>query len=152
MDEDHYRATYSSVNQRRCVFEKAILTKCVHCSRAGIFCLAERQGVACHSDVAQRQCRQLLDEMRARSRFALGIPSVEEQLPHAKEIKVQRGGLLGIRSVLGGDDAVEVPIEDVHALVNAATDAYGSVESLPYDEIVKSVVKFEGRRRRKKNR
>ncbi|MGV6859313.1 MAG: hypothetical protein ACWA5X_10090 [bacterium] len=150
MDEDHYRETYSSVNQRRCAFEKAVLTKCVHCSRAGIFCLAERQGVACHSEVAQKQCYALLVELRERSRFALGIPNIEDQLPHAKEIKVQRGGLLGIREVMGDSSAIEVPIDDVHRLVNSATDRFGAIESLPFDEIVKSVVKFEGRRRRKK--
>ncbi len=152
MDEDHYRSTYSSVNQRRCYYEKAILTKRAHCSRANIFCLAERQGVACHSDVAQYQCKLLLIEMRLRSRFALGIPSIEGPLPHAKEIKVQLGGLLGMRLALEPELAEETPIADIHELVNGLTDRCGNLDALPYDEIVKSVAKFQGRKKRRKSK
>lgn len=68
-------------------------------------------------------------------------------IPHAKDIKVQCGGLLGLQTQLNIDVGYP-PIANVYALVVAAANRYGSFERLPYGEIVQSVVAYEPRRRR----
>ena len=39
---------------------------------------------------------------------------------------------------------------DIKSLVQAAIDRYGSLDALPYDEIMQSIVQFQGRKRRQR--
>ena len=146
MDEDEYRSTYREVNPQRCGFEKALLTRTVHCSRAKIFCLAERYGAACGSEVSSRRCQQLLQLLRQRGSFALGLKSVDDRLPHSLEMKVQLGGLQGLgRSTDGHEGA----IDDIDGLVDNMQEKFGELDDLPFGDIVQSMVRYEVRRRRK---
>lgn len=148
MEEDEFRATYHAVNQRRCVFEKALNTHRCECSRAARFCLAGRDGVACKSPAAHAECSALIATLRSNAKFALQLTHVDDALPHGKEIKIQHGGLLGLRDLLKKPVAGGDRIEDIHALVDAGLKRYGDVKALPYGEIVKTVVAFKGRVRR----
>lgn len=145
MEEDQYRATYGEINPRRCVFEKAIGSRVCDCSRAHRFHLADREGVACGSEAARRLCRRCLDGLRRNARFALGLTKADSALPHSAEIRVQNGGLLGLQGLLANAPAGTVA--DICAVVTQARDRFGSVEALPYDRIVPSVVHYRGRRR-----
>lgn len=145
MDEDEYRSAYQEVNPQRCGFEKALLTRTVHCSQAKIFCLAERYGVACRSADSSRRCERLLQLLRRRGSFALGLKSVDDRLPHSLEMKVQMGGVQGIGRVLKRDDAVE----DLDGLAREAEKMFGELDDLPFGDIVQSMVRYEGRRRKR---
>ena len=151
MDEQEFRSTYHAVNGLRCVFEKSILSRrsrCAHCVR---FHLADREGAACDVPTAQRRCLELLGRLREKAIFALRITHIEGELPHAKEIRVQTGGLLGLRQALSPapmpDDGV---IEDINGLITEALLRHGDLDSLPYPRIMQAVVHFEGRPRRKR--
>lgn len=146
MEEDQYRSTYKAVNERRCVFEKAVLTRRCHCSCSSRFYLADREGIACNAAEAHARCRQLLHLLRENSRFALKLTGTGGELPHAKEIKVQNGGLLGLQKILV-PDAPEAEVSDIAALTVRAIERFGAIEALPYQEIVKTVTRFQGRRR-----
>lgn len=146
VEEDQYRGTYKSINERRCVFEKALLSQRCACMCATRFYLADREGVACDSAPAQKRCGLLLQLLRENAKFALKITSIAGELPHAKEIKVQNGGLLGLQHVLRPDLNAQNVI-DVAALATLGERTFGSLEKFPYREIVKSIVAFEGRRR-----
>ena len=89
--------------------------------------------------------------LRQKARFALKITSVETELPHGKEIKVQTGGLLGLQRILR-PDLVTDKVSDVAGSLGRGVQTYGSLEQLPYREIVKSIVNFEGRRRPRSKR
>jgi len=148
VDEDNYRSTYREFNELPCVFEKGILQQCCKCHLARHFNLAERVGVACNSGAAQQQCLAFLSIMQDKSVFALQLtPSSDGKLPHAKKIKIQCGGINGLQML---DGATQV-VKDVNQLLNHAIERYGDMERLPYEEIVRSVVTFEGRKRRKKS-
>lgn len=146
VEEDKFRTTYRSVNERRCVFEKAILSRRCACTCATRFYLADREGVACDSASAHRRCSQLISLLRENAKFALKVIAIDGELPHAKEIRVQSGGLLGLQHVLRPDLNAENVI-DVAALTTLGERTFGSLEKFPYREIVKSIVAFEGRRR-----
>jgi hypothetical protein len=84
--------------------------------------------------------------LRESAKFALKITAIEGELPHAKEIKVQAGGLLGLQHVLNPEsDASNVA--DIAALVALGERTFGALENFPYQEIVKTIIAFEGRRR-----
>ena len=148
MEEDEFRATYHAVNQRRCVFEKALNTRRCECSRAARFCLAGRDGVACKSASAHQTCVTFITNLRDNAKFALQLTHVDDALPHGKEIKIQHGGLIGLRRAMSGPDCTGDDIADIHALVREGLGRFGNVANLPYGEIVKSVVAFQGRPRR----
>ena len=151
VEEDQYRRTYKKLNERRCVFEKAILSRRCDCMCATRFYLADREGVACDAAPAQRRCEQLIRLLRENAKFALKLTTIDGELPHAKEIKVQNGGLLGLQHVLRPDLTGENVI-DVASLATLGERPFGSLEKFPYRDIVKAIVAFEGRKRPRSRR
>jgi hypothetical protein len=147
MDEQEYRDTYQAVNDRRCVFEKAINSRRCTCDKSRRFHLADREGITCRSAAANALCKILLDDMRSKARFALHQTSADGPLPHAREIKVQTGGLLGLQGLLHPEMDDAENIDNAIGLVDAALTRFGSLENLPYDIIVQSIVRFEGRKK-----
>ena len=142
-NEDAYRLARTSVNPTPCAFEKGVLARCVACSQSEKHLLAERETVNCSNPAAQTRCAELKALLRGHSAFALKISRVGPPLPHAKELKIQCGGLRGLQKSISGEDAVA----DVFALIEQALAQHGDLENLPYSEVVQGVVHFEGRRR-----
>lgn len=152
MDETEYRDTYRSFNQRRCVFEKAINARRCTCALAKRFNLADREGVACMDDAGNRRCSTVLGLLRRNASFALQMTKVPGPLPHAKEMKVQIGGMLGLQGLLQPAKAGNENVEDIDGLNRQAIEHYGNLEDLPFSDIMKSVVKFRGRQRQSSRR
>jgi hypothetical protein len=148
MEEKEYRDTYQSINERRCVFEKTINSRRCTCRQSQRFHLADREGIACKSATGNALCSTFLDSMRRNARFALHLTSANSPLPHAKEIKVQTGGLLGLQGLIHPELAGDSNVDNAIGLIDAAIEKYGSIDALPYDIIVQAIVKFEGRKKR----
>lgn len=149
MDETEYRQTYRAVNKQRCLFEKAINARRCTCGLSQRFNLADREGVSCSSETGSIRCKQLLELLRKNANFALQMTNVPGPLPHAKEVKVQIGGLLGLQRLLQPKMCDEELVHDINGLAETALQQYSSLNNLPYSEIVKSIVTFEGRPRRR---
>lgn len=147
MDEDEFKAAYLSLNSRTCPFEKAILSRQCDCHRATRLFIGERQGIGCDADAAQQQCAALLHLLRSNASFALKLTAATARLPHAKEMKVQAGGLLGLQRVLQQEFSTAIQVDDIDSLVNLAKATYDELEQLPYSEIVQTIAAYQGRRR-----
>jgi hypothetical protein len=145
MDEAAYRSARGEINRLPCVFEKALLSRCAVCQLATSHALAERETVACTSPLARAECGALSGLLREKSAFALKLTSTQRILPHAMVMKIQCGGLQGLRQVL---DA-EAPASDVHKLVLLAREQFGDLAALPFSEIVQGVAAFQLRKRHK---
>jgi hypothetical protein len=148
MEEQEYRDTYHNLNQRRCVFEKTINSRRCTCEKALRFHLADREGIACKSAAGNALCTDLLNSMRHKARFALHLTRADAPLPHAKEIKVQTGGLLGLQALLHPEKTGQQNVDNVLGLIDLALQRYGRLAELPCDGIIQAIVKFEGRRKR----
>jgi hypothetical protein len=149
MDEQEFRSTYHAINGLRCVFEKSILSRRSQCSHCTRFHLADREGAACDSSPARQRCLDLLTRLREKATFALRITHIDGELPHAKEIRVQTGGLLGLQRALAPDTNRDT-VDDISTLIDSALRQQGDLDSLPYPEIMQAVVRFEGRPRRRR--
>jgi len=150
MDQDAFRETYREVNENFCAFEKSVLINQCNCSKAERFCIAEREGVHCLSEEGQARCLDALSILRDHATFALR-ELTEGKLPHGKAMRVQIGGMRGLNKLLNGDDT-QVP--DVDAILQAAIQRWGSIEQLPFSEIMPSIAAYKGKtraRRRQKN-
>ncbi|MDH3900582.1 MAG: hypothetical protein OEU51_06000 [Gammaproteobacteria bacterium] len=150
MEEQEYRATYKSINQRRCIFEKAVNSRRCTCEQSARFCLADREGVACNSEDGNRRCIELLDTMRRNARFSLQLTHADGPLPHNKEIRVQTGGLLGLQQLLCPEQTDSGTVVNIYGLVKQAVSTFGQLDALPYDRIIQSIVSFQGRKKRGK--
>lgn len=149
MDESEYRELYHSVNSLRCVFEKAMLTRRFNCENLVKINIAEREAAGCNHAESQSQCQHLLGLFRMNAAFALKISHASTgPLPHAKEIKVQCGGLLGLQACLHEDRENDTSVNNVHGLIREAMQIYHDLEHFPYAEVAKGVSRFEGRKRK----
>ena len=147
MDNEVFRKTYRSINERFCPYEKSILTNNCLCSQAKRFCIAEREGVHCGTDEAQARCLELLQLLRQRARFALKATDDRTALPHAKAMRIQVGGLRGLHAAVAPDAPVPVKIDDVHGIIEAAVTRFGDLSRLPFQVIIQQIAAYKGRKR-----
>ena len=149
MEEDAYRSTYHQINTIRCAFEKTILNRHGNCALAHKFCLAEREGVSCQSAVNQQRCQHFLQLVRSRAQFVLKLTQTGDQLPHAKELRVQLGGLQGLAKAsnfpLDGKN-----VNDINKLISQAESCFTTLEDVPADNMIRAIKNIPGRRARKK--
>lgn len=144
MDEAAYRLTREGINRLPCVFEKALLARAAVCEQARRHALAERETLACASPLARAGCAALHGLLREKSAFALKLVETRRILPHAVSMRIQCGGLAGLKDVI----EPEATAIDVHRLVAAAQAREGGLDGLPFSRIVQGVAAWRGRRRR----
>ena len=147
MDQDAFRKTYREVNEVFCAFEKSVLTNECRCRQAERFCIAEREGVHCRSEERQARCLKWLELLREQARFALRADEERRLLPHGKAIRLQVGGMTGLRKVLESLQPDTPGDDDVDAALAAAEQHYGSLEALPFSRIMRSVAAYQVRKR-----
>lgn len=146
MEENEFKKTYRSVNNAPCVFAKAILRRCCTCSRSQKLFIAEREAVSCISPGGRQRCDEVLAVLRDKATFALKQSHIEGPLPHAKELKVQCGGMLGLQESL--THTTNEVVEDIHQLLERSFEEYGSADALPYSEVVRTISHFLPRKKR----
>ncbi len=133
MDELAFRQRLAGLEGRACPFAKSILTRCAGCSMSEKRNIAERELVACTNGEAYERCISLRDLLRNNFSFALGKLHIDGPLPHAKEMRMQCGGLKGLQYVFDGSDEVR----DITLLLTDALQKYGDLTDFPYSEIVR---------------
>lgn len=148
MDQDAFRETYREVNPVYCAFEKSVLTNECQCPLAERFCIAEREGVHCASAKAHGRCLQWLELLRSHARFALRSEEERRLLPHGKAMRLQVGGMRGVARLLQRQDSTA----GVDELLVAVADAYGSLEAVPFSEIMPDLSAYQVRKRARKRR
>ena len=152
MEEGEYKLTYNELASVRCVFEKALTNNHAKCHLSKHFCLADREGYSCKNAESSLKCNELLQKLRKKSVFALKLRNINGSLPHNMEIRVQVGGLIGLVKLIDAKiESHKVPlIDDINGVLNKVNARFGSLDVLPYSEIVQSVVQFQGRRRQQR--
>jgi hypothetical protein len=147
MDEIEYHSTYKDINPTRCVFEKAINSRVCNCSQAERFNLADREGVSCKSNSAQNSCIKILESLRENARFVIQQKTIDGQLPHNAEIKIQNGAVKGFVRILQEDNLDE---HDIYGVFQLALARYKIIESFPYSQLVQEISAYQVRRSRNK--
>ncbi len=120
-------------------------TQC-SCEHSTRYLIAEREYAGCASIIAHANCDFLLEAFKENSRFALKLTSTSENIPHGKQMRIQIGGLLGLQKLIQGSLSVADKVDNVHACVQTAYEKYNSLKHIPFNEIVKSITEWKGRR------
>jgi hypothetical protein len=58
--------------------------------------------------------------------------------------------MLGLQQLIYPESEAREKVEDIFILLNEAEQQFGSLDQLPFSEIMPSIVSFEGRKRRRK--
>jgi hypothetical protein len=139
---------YHQVRKERiahpCPFERALLSRCVDCSRALRLNLAEREAISCGDPATAVHCAEFHQDLHVNAQFALKIQA-GTAWPFGKEIRAQCGGARGLGTALG--DAGDAST-DVGASVLRGIERWRTADAFPYSEIMRAVVHYEPRKRR----
>ncbi|MBT9567439.1 MAG: hypothetical protein IV085_03995 [Thiobacillus sp.] len=143
-NEAAYKLARTAYIEHSCPFERALLSRCVGCSRSRKLNLAEREAIACGDAAARVDCLTFYQALHENAQFALKI-NPDAPWPFGKEIRAQCGGVRGLASALheAGDDTA-----DVAATVQRGKSEFGACTDFPYSEIMRAVVHYEPRKRR----
>ena len=90
-------------------------------------------------------CVALVDAFKENSRFVLGISNSAAELTHTQLMKIRCGGLKGMRRVLNLESDEPPVVRDVIA---AAATMHGSIDSFPFNEIVRDIKTFQHRNKK----
>ena len=143
-NEDAYKLARRAYIEHSCPFERALLSRCVGCSRSRKLNLAEREAIACGDPVVREHCLTFYQALHENAQFALKI-NPDAPWPFGKEIRAQCGGVRGLAAAVdgGGDEAT-----DIAATVLQGNQRFGGSAGFPYSEIMRAVVHYEPRKRR----
>jgi hypothetical protein len=155
MDEEQYHKLYHELNPDRCVFEKSITNCRCDCELKQHFLIATREGIACRSKTALKNCTLLLNTMRNRSRFALKVVTVDGSVAHNKELRIQVGGLLGLQNLTQPDSLTDSSADlqnsktvfNIRKIVQASMEKYGNIEDIAYSDIIKYITAYKVRQK-----
>ena len=145
MDESAYRFTREKINREPCVFEKALLARSAVCELEVPHALAERETVECSNLEARSQCARLMELLRQKSAFTLRLADPHALLTHAALMRIQCGGLTGLKEVLDGG----APAPSIRRLVMLGRQQTGGLDELPWSRIVQGVAAWKLRKRHK---
>lgn len=143
-NEDAYKLARKAYIEHSCPFERALLSRCVRCTRSRKLNLAEREAIACGDAAVREHCLTFYQALHDNAQFALKIEP-DRPWPFGKEIRAQCGGVRGLDSALGnaGDETT-----DVATVVLQGVAQLGQCSAFPYSEIMRAVVHYEPRKRR----
>ena len=133
----------SGAGSAACVFSKALLARSAVCERAERRSVGERELIECSSPVALMNCGTLAALLHERARFALRLPRPGHPVAHVQALRLQCGGLIGLQQALAATHP------DVHRMVGAAHERYGSLTELPWGVIVQALKQWQPRRPRR---
>jgi len=142
-DDEEPQPSACCGSRSACVFAKALLARAAVCELAQRRAVAEREVIECPSPVARTNCGTLSALLHERARFALRLPGPGQPLIHAQALRLQCGGLQGMRQALAS------PVADVHRMVGLAHEHHGSLTDLPWASIVQSVAQWQPHRPRR---
>lgn len=126
---------------RSCVFSKALLAHAASCAKSQRRALAEHECLECGSPVARINCSTLAALLHERARFALKLPPAGRPLMHVQALRLHCGGLAALGQLLGSGRP------DVHEMVREVQAQHGSLQALPWEQIVPTIAAWQPRRR-----
>jgi hypothetical protein len=141
MDENEYHTMRMTLTPIPCVFSKSILAMKLECRESSRKNIAGRELIQCLSAINVQQCSQWLRLLRQKSQFALQTPEQSDVLPHAKEMKVQVGGIMALQKIYRADVMPEIKADIAELLARCVKDN-PEFEGVPFDVVIREVKLF----------
>ena len=127
-----------------CPFSKPIIGNWCQCPYASLADRCSGKMFCARAADYQESCAALVEMLKEKSRFVLGLGQDVGDLTHAQLMKIRCGGLLGMQRVLKMETGAPPAVREVLA---AAESQYGDVSSFPFSEIVRDIKAFRHRKK-----
>ena len=127
-----------------CPFSKPIIGNWCQCPYASLADRCSGKMFCTHAADFQESCDALVEILKEKSRFVLGLGRDNSELTHAQLMKIRCGGLLGMQRVLKMETGAPPAVREVLA---AAESQYDDVSRFPFSDIVRDIKAFRHRKK-----
>jgi len=128
----------------KCAFSATLMGGEFACVKAVPVTRRSGPEMACTENAAHERCAALFEGLKQAALPAMGYEDDLLTMPHSALVKIQFGGLLGIRRLLGEE---ERGIDDIDALLQRAVTRFGDYEAVPFAELAGDIASYKLRRR-----
>lgn len=136
----------------KCPFQTPIIAADFACRLGQGVTVRNTPQVHCRSAQALERCQKVYDNLKAVALPALGMEDDLTRTPHNVYLKIQYGGLLGLQALAGVASDQPGKIDDIHAVVEAATRGGDQTDNLAYSELISFIETQQTRRRHKRRK
>ncbi len=100
---------------------------------------------------AHARCAAVFAGLKSTGLAGFGVEDDLTQMPHSVLVKIQTGGLVGLRRLLEPNADAAAPVADVASLAAHGQRIFGGVEHIPFSELADDMLscKLERRVRRR---
>jgi len=132
----------------KCSFVATLIKEDFACEMAHMVTRRAGPDIACDSEAASTQCKQLLSALKD-----VGLPAFDAEddllkTPHSVFTKIQLGGLLGLAQDV--ENNVDLKrVDNIYQLVNQAKQRYNSIKGIPLHNYAQNMVEYKIKRKRR---
>lgn len=134
----------------KCSFAVTLIKEDFACEKAQMVTRRTGPDVACTSEAASDRCKELFATFKVVGLAAFDAEDDLLKTPHSVFAKIQFGGLLGLALDVANTQDIE-RIENIYQLIRHAQQHYKSLDNIPHQQYVSSMMKYKIKRRRKLN-
>jgi hypothetical protein len=136
------------MEEYKCAFNNTLVTGQFGCEKAEQVTRRGGPDIVCASDEAHQQCEKLFQRMKHTALPAFGVEDDLLSMPHSVLVKIQFGGLLGLRRLQGDNTDESAAIRNIHGLVGQAMGKHGGLDAIPCQAFVEDMTSYKLKRRR----
>jgi len=136
------------MEEYKCAFSNTLVTGQFGCEKGAQVTRRGGPDVVCASDEAHQQCEKLFQRMKQVALPAFGVEDDLLSMPHSVLVKIQFGGLLGLRRLQGDSTDESAAIKNIHGLVSQAIGKHGGLDAIPCQAFVEDMTSYKLKRRR----
>ena len=138
------------MENRICPFSATLVKNDFGCRHASQVVRRGGAEIACMSKPDHQRCMALFTAFKAVALPAFEVPDDPTRMPHSILVKIQFGGLLGLRRGMHPDSAAGESISDIATLVDEAEEQYTSISAIPCASLVDDMTSHTLTRRRRR--
>ncbi len=131
-----------------CPFSATLARDDFSCPRARQVIRRGGTEFSCDSETSRARCEQLFENCKQAALPAFDVEDDLTLMPRSVLVKVQFGGLLGLRRLVTGQAGGDGRVDDIDALVDTAIGQFSGLDSIPCEQLVDDITGWKLPRRR----
>ena len=129
------------MEDHKCAFSAALMGGEFACMKAIPVTRRSGPDMACTSQPAHERCAAVFEKLKVVALPAMGYEDDLLSMPHSAIVKIQHGGLQGLRRLAG-------EIDDVDAILQNLSARDDGLDGISYESLVGDITSYKLRRRR----
>ncbi len=136
------------MDEYKCAFSSTLVTGQFGCEKGEQVTRRGGPDVVCASGEAHQQCEKLFQRMKQAALPAFGVEDDLLSMPHSVLVKIQFGGLLGLRRLQGNGTDESAVVKNIHGFVGQVIGKHGGLDAIPCQAFVEDMTSYQLKRRR----